>query len=32
MGMVAGVTADTERFLAGFDELREIRNTDFAHL
>jgi signal transduction histidine kinase len=27
MGMVAGVAADTERFLAGFDELRAIRNT-----
>jgi signal transduction histidine kinase len=27
MGMVAGLTADIERFLAGFDELRAIRNT-----
>jgi HAMP domain-containing protein len=27
MGMVAGLTADIERFLAGFEALREIRNT-----
>jgi signal transduction histidine kinase len=27
MGMVAGLTADIERFLAGFEELRAIRNT-----